>query len=201
MSLLKVNQIESLQGATGSITITGNIIANGVPIAGSTGPAGATGTAGTSGTSGVTGDAGTSGSSGTSGVTGDAGTSGSSGSSGSSGVSGVTGPTGAPGTSGTSAISFSVSNNYSTVGYPDLLFFPNAVVGGISGSTATINGLAGTGPNTFNGYQTIAGGTANTLVLEDYSSLNYPDDPSAATGGIPLGGVYHNSGALRIRIS
>ena len=198
MSLLKVNQIESLQGATGSITITGNIIANGVPIAGSTGPAGATGAAGTSGTSGITGANGTSGTSGTSGVTGDAGTSGSSGS---SGTSGVTGPTGPAGTSGTSGSSFNVSNNFTTVGYPNLLFFPNAVVGGISGSTATINGLAGTGPNTFQGYQTIAGGTANTLILEDYSSLDYPDDPSAATGGIPLGGLYHNSGALRVRIS
>jgi len=28
----------------------------------------------------------------------------------------------------------------------------------------------------------------------------YADDAAAATGGIPLGGVYHTSGALKIRI-
>ena len=68
---------------------------------------------------------------------------------------------------------------------------------GVTGPT----GAAGTGPNTFYGNQTIVGGTSGTLILSGYSVLNFPDDPSAATGGVPLGGVYHNAGALRIRIS
>ncbi len=68
---------------------------------------------------------------------------------------------------------------------------------GVTGPT----GAAGTGPNTFYGNQTIVGGTTGTLIISGYSVLNFPDDPSAATGGIPLGGVYHNSGALRIRIA
>ena len=68
---------------------------------------------------------------------------------------------------------------------------------GVTGPT----GAAGTGPNTFYGNQTIVGGTSGTLILSGYSVLNFPDDPSAATGGVPLGGFYHNAGALRIRIS
>jgi hypothetical protein len=76
-------------------------------------------------------------------------------------------------------------------------------VTGPTGATGVTgpNGAAGTGPNTFYGNQTIVGGTSGTLILSGYSVLNFPDDPSAATGGVPLGGVYHNSGALRIRIS
>jgi len=68
---------------------------------------------------------------------------------------------------------------------------------GVTGPT----GAGGTGPNTFYGNQTIVGGTSGTLIISGYSVLNFPDDPSAATGGVPLGGVYHNAGALRIRIS
>lgn len=62
-------------------------------------------------------------------------------------------------------------------------------------------GAGGTGPNTFYGNQTIVGGTSGTLILSGYSTLDFPDDPSAATGGVPLGGIYHNNGALRIRIT
>lgn len=62
-------------------------------------------------------------------------------------------------------------------------------------------GAGGTGPNTFYGSQTIVGGTSGTLILSGYNDLNFPDDASAATGGIPLGGIYHTSGALKIRIT
>ena len=195
MSLLRVNQIESLTGATGSITITGNIIANGVPIAGATG---------------ATGNAGTSGSSGTSGVTGATGTNGTSGTSGSSGTSGVTGPTGNAGTSGTSGAngnSVAAYDGTNTVGDVSQIFFVGAAVSGISGSTATLTGYAITGPNTFYGYQTIDGtgvsGDSNTLILNNYTALQFADDPSAATGGVPLGGVYVNSstGVLQVRLS
>lgn len=51
----------------------------------------------------------------------------------------------------------------------------------------------------------ITAATANTVTIKrlqmlDHASLNFVDDAAAATGGIPLGGVYHNAGALRIRI-
>jgi hypothetical protein len=38
------------------------------------------------------------------------------------------------------------------------------------------------------------------LVLFNYSNLNFADDTAAAAGGVVLGQVYHNNGALRIRI-
>jgi len=43
--------------------------------------------------------------------------------------------------------------------------------------------------------------TVNQLAIANYSSLNYADDTAAASGGVALGGVYHNAGALRIRIA
>ena len=33
------------------------------------------------------------------------------------------------------------------------------------------------------------------------SSFNYADDAAAATGNVPLGGVYHTSGSLKIRLT
>ena len=39
------------------------------------------------------------------------------------------------------------------------------------------------------------------FVIANYGNLDFADDSAAATGGVPLGGVYHNSGALRIRIA
>ena len=43
--------------------------------------------------------------------------------------------------------------------------------------------------------------TVKKLQMLDYATLDYADDTAAATGGIPLGGVYHTSGALKIRIA
>lgn len=41
-----------------------------------------------------------------------------------------------------------------------------------------------------------------TLSAPKLSGLgNYADDTAAATGGVPIGGVYHNSGALRVRLA
>ena len=121
MSLLRVDNIESLQGPTGPINITGNIIANGMPIAG---------------------------------------------------------PTGAPGSIG---ITVPTGNT------------------GVTGPTGAV-GAGTTGANTFYGSQTIAG-TTGTLILANYSAFNFPDDPTAATAGIPLGGIYHTAGAVKIRLT
>jgi len=52
----------------------------------------------------------------------------------------------------------------------------------------------------------VTASTANTVTIKklqmlDYATLNYVSDAAAATGGIPLGGVYHTDGALKIRIA
>ena len=39
------------------------------------------------------------------------------------------------------------------------------------------------------------------IVLNDYANLNFTSDANAATGGVPLGGIYHNSGDLKVRIT
>lgn len=55
MSLLKVNNIESLTGPTGAINITGNLIVNGMPIAGASGAIGSPGPTGPEGAGGISG--------------------------------------------------------------------------------------------------------------------------------------------------
>ena len=52
----------------------------------------------------------------------------------------------------------------------------------------------------------VTAATANTVTIKklqmlDYATLDFADDAAAATGGIPLGGVYHTSGALKIRVA
>ena len=52
----------------------------------------------------------------------------------------------------------------------------------------------------------VTASTANTVTIKklqmlDYATLDFADDTAAAAGGIPLGGVYHTSGALKIRIA
>ena len=42
--------------------------------------------------------------------------------------------------------------------------------------------------------------TIKLLQIGNYTTMNFADDAAAAAGSIPLGGVYHNAGALRIRI-
>ena len=42
--------------------------------------------------------------------------------------------------------------------------------------------------------------TTKNFQLTNYASLNFADDTAAATGGVPLGGIYHTSGAAKIRI-
>lgn len=43
--------------------------------------------------------------------------------------------------------------------------------------------------------------TTKTLVISDYANLNFADDAAAAAGGVELGGIYHTSGVLKIRIT
>jgi len=39
------------------------------------------------------------------------------------------------------------------------------------------------------------------LVSDTIPALDYADDAAAATGGVPVGGIYHNSGTIRIRLT
>jgi hypothetical protein len=39
------------------------------------------------------------------------------------------------------------------------------------------------------------------IVMPTVVGFNFADDTAAATGGIPIGGLYHNAGALRIRLT
>ena len=53
--------------------------------------------------------------------------------------------------------------------------------------------------------ESVTAATANTVTIKllqiaNYASMSFADDTAAAAGGIPLGGVYHTSGALKIRI-
>ena len=42
--------------------------------------------------------------------------------------------------------------------------------------------------------------TVRKLAMLDYGTLDFVDDTTAASNGVPLGGVYHTNGALKIRI-
>ena len=68
-----------------------------------------------------------------------------------------------------------------------------------NGAVASANGSVALG------YQVTAStdntATVNLLQIAAYATMNYADDTAAATGGIPLGGVYHTDGALKIRIA
>ena len=66
-------------------------------------------------------------------------------------------------------------------------------------NTVTANGAAAIGNN-------LTAETADTLTvhklqLVDWASTDYINDAAAQSGGIPLGGVYHTAGVLKIRIS
>lgn len=47
----------------------------------------------------------------------------------------------------------------------------------------------------------IVSGIIATIVLPQTVNLDYPDDSSAQSAGVPIGGVYHTSGVLKIRLS
>lgn len=92
------------------------------------------------------------------------------------------------------------------------------------GTDSIIIGNLAVSPNTGSGYiaighaaesnaagavaigNSVTASTADTVTIKrlqmlDYASLSFADDAAAAAGGVPLGGVYHTSGALKIRIA
>jgi hypothetical protein len=110
---------------------------------------------------------------------------------------------------GTNATSFTsiCIGNYSTANAEGAI-----VLGGYgstaSGSFSAVFGResSATAPQAYAIGYGITASTENTVTLKrlqmlDYASLNFADDTAAAAAGIPLGGVYHTSGALKIRIA
>lgn len=73
----------------------------------------------------------------------------------------------------------------------------------ITGSTqfSTMIGCSGrTATNNFTTYvETLE--AFDGIVMTDYANLNFTGDTAAAAGNVPLGGLYHDAGAMRIRIT
>ena len=96
----------------------------------------------------------------------------------------------------------------------------NSIVGGSSNTNTSTRGvIVGGISNTLTGNNSAmvacsgrTGGSDYTtyvetleafdgIVMTDYANLNFASDALAAAGGVPLGGLYHNAGAMRIRIT
>jgi hypothetical protein len=43
--------------------------------------------------------------------------------------------------------------------------------------------------------------TTTAILSQVSESCNFANDAAAATGGIPLGGLYHTAGTIKIRLS
>jgi hypothetical protein len=91
----------------------------------------------------------------------------------------------------------------SVVAFPNLLVGANGLGGAgliTSGALFVTGAFSVSGSQTYSGSanflgRVIASGSGNSVL-----GSNYADDTAAAAGGIPLGGMYHNAGAIRIRI-
>ena len=95
----------------------------------------------------------------------------------------------------------SLSNESVAIG-GDAVVASNSTGGIAIGDSATV---ATSSPNAVAIGNDVTASTDNTVTIKrlqmlDYATLNFADDAAAATGNIPLGGVYHTSGALKIRI-
>ena len=51
------------------------------------------------------------------------------------------------------------------------------------------------------GNTALSGSLILTGSATSVGGLNFVDDTAAAAGGVPVGGMYHNNGAIRIRLS
>ena len=79
----------------------------------------------------------------------------------------------------------------SVLAFPNLLIGANGVggVGLITSGNLHVSGTLGVSGSI------IASGSTNSVLAS-----NYVDDTAAASGGVPVGGMYHNAGAVRIRL-
>ncbi len=91
----------------------------------------------------------------------------------------------------------------SVIAFPNLLVGANGAGGAgliTSGNLFVTGTLSVSGSQTYSGSanflgRVIASGSGNSVL-----GSNYADDTAAAAGGVPIGGIYHNAGAIRIRI-
>ena len=91
----------------------------------------------------------------------------------------------------------------SVVAFPNLLVGANGVGGAgliTSGALFVTGAFSVSGSQTYSGSanflgRVIASGSGNSVLGSDYAN-----DGAAAAGGVPIGGIYHNAGAIRIRI-
>jgi hypothetical protein len=91
----------------------------------------------------------------------------------------------------------------SVIAFPNLTTTANGLGGtGLttSGSLFVTGALLVSGSQTYSGSanflgRVIASGSGNSVLGSDYAN-----DGAAAAGGVPIGGIYHNAGAIRIRI-
>jgi hypothetical protein len=91
----------------------------------------------------------------------------------------------------------------SVIAFPNLLVGANGVGGAgliTSGNLFVTGTLSVSGSQTYSGSanflgRVIASGSGNSVL-----GSNYANDTAAAAGGVPIGGIYHNAGAIRIRI-
>jgi hypothetical protein len=90
----------------------------------------------------------------------------------------------------------------SVIAFPNLLAGANGAGGGLitSGNLFVTGTLSVSGSQTYSGSanflgRVIASGSGNSVL-----GSNYANDTAAAAGGVPIGGIYHNAGAIRIRI-
>jgi hypothetical protein len=91
----------------------------------------------------------------------------------------------------------------SILAFPNLLAGANGAGGAgliTSGNLFVTGTLSVSGSQTYSGSanflgRVIASGSGNSVL-----GSNYANDTAAAAGGVPIGGIYHNAGAIRIRI-
>jgi len=75
----------------------------------------------------------------------------------------------------------------------------NAIIAGLSSNIIGYNNVVMLGTSGTTATRSDASFVQN-LVIANYSSLDFSGDTAAAAGGVVLGQVYHDNGALRIRI-
>ena len=46
-----------------------------------------------------------------------------------------------------------------------------------------------------------ANAQSGIIEIEAYAALDFANDAAAATGGVPLGGIYHKAGEVRVRVA
>lgn len=96
-----------------------------------------------------------------------------------------------------------VTRTQLTASFPNILIGANGVGGeGLitSGALFVTGAFSVSGSQTYSGSanflgRVIASGSGNSVL-----GSNFVDDTAASAGGVPIGGIYHNAGAIRIRI-